>query len=198
MSLRTRFGNLGNILDFKNLTEENIYVLESPILSNAQFEKFFNFFKNDIKILNCTFDVEKGLRQRLDELRVEAEIAVREGIKHLILSDKQVDLKNAPVPMILAIGAIIVGKVVNSFWADAQGTPPNWHGKSLDTLFPGWGPFLDKMEAEVRGVKETVATAKKSLDPIINWLDGKMKELEVFSTSFRYILIVLPSYTPVK
>ena len=27
MSLKTRFGNLGNILDFNNLTEENIYVL---------------------------------------------------------------------------------------------------------------------------------------------------------------------------
>ena len=44
MSLKTRFGNLGNILDFENLTKENIYVLESPILSNAQFEKFTNFF----------------------------------------------------------------------------------------------------------------------------------------------------------
>ena len=28
MSLKTRFGNLGNILDFTNLTKENIYVLE--------------------------------------------------------------------------------------------------------------------------------------------------------------------------
>ena len=45
MSLKTRFGNLGNILDFNNLTEENIYVLESPILSNTQFEKFTNHFK---------------------------------------------------------------------------------------------------------------------------------------------------------
>ena len=34
MSLKTRFGNLGNILDFNNLTEENIYVLNSPILTN--------------------------------------------------------------------------------------------------------------------------------------------------------------------
>ena len=31
MSLKTRFGNTGNILDFENLTEESIYVLESPI-----------------------------------------------------------------------------------------------------------------------------------------------------------------------
>ena len=55
MSLKTRFGNLGNILDFNNLTEENIYVLESPILSNNQFEKFTNYFKENLKIIDCTF-----------------------------------------------------------------------------------------------------------------------------------------------
>ena len=44
MSLKTRFGNLGNILNFDNLTKQNIYVLNSPILSNSQFEKFINFF----------------------------------------------------------------------------------------------------------------------------------------------------------
>ena len=55
MSLKTRFGNLGNILDFNNLTEENIYVLESPILSNTQFDKFTNYFKENLKIIDCTF-----------------------------------------------------------------------------------------------------------------------------------------------
>ena len=44
MSLKTRFGNLGNILDFENLTKDNIYVLESPILSNSQFKKLTVFF----------------------------------------------------------------------------------------------------------------------------------------------------------
>jgi len=88
MSLKTRFGNLGNILDFKNLTQDNIYVLENPILSNSQFEKFTVFFKNNLKVLDCTFDVQNNLKKRLDQLCSEAEIAVREGYKHLILSDK--------------------------------------------------------------------------------------------------------------
>ena len=39
MSLKTRFGNLGNILDFENLTKENIYVLDSPVLTNSQLKK---------------------------------------------------------------------------------------------------------------------------------------------------------------
>tara|TARA_Y100000590_G_scaffold245000_1_gene275369 strand:+ start:4058 stop:8557 length:4500 start_codon:yes stop_codon:yes gene_type:complete len=106
MSLKTRFGNTGNILDFENLTKENIYVLESPILSNSQLEKFLNYFKSNIKVLDCTFDTKKSLKARLDELRIEAEISVREGAKHLILSDKGVNEKNASIPMVLAIGAI--------------------------------------------------------------------------------------------
>jgi len=106
MSLKTRFGNTGNILDFENLTEENIYVLESPILSNSQFEKFKIFFNKKMKVLDCTFKINQSLKERLDELRFEAEIAVREGGRHLILSDKEVNEKKVPVPMALAIGAI--------------------------------------------------------------------------------------------
>ena len=106
MSLKTRFGNTGNILDFENLTEENIYVLEGPILSNSQFNKFSDFFRSNIKNIDCTFNIQEGLKKRLEELRSEAETAVREGAKHLILSDKKVDENKAAIPMVLAIGAI--------------------------------------------------------------------------------------------
>jgi len=112
MSLKTRFGNLGNILDFENLTKDNIYVLESPILSNSQFEKFTVFFKDSLKVLDCTFDVQTNLKKRLDQLCSEAEIAVREGCKHLILSDKKISEKKTAIPMILAFGAIN-SKLVN-------------------------------------------------------------------------------------
>jgi glutamate synthase (NADPH/NADH) large chain len=106
MSLKTRFGNTGNILDFENLTEDNIYVLESPLLSNAQFEKFSEFFKQSIRVLDCTFSIEESLKSRLDKLRLEAEVAVREGGQHLVLSDKGVNAKRAPIPMALAIGSV--------------------------------------------------------------------------------------------
>ncbi|GIS77996.1 MAG: hypothetical protein CM1200mP13_13550 [Candidatus Pelagibacterales bacterium] len=55
MSLKTRFGNLGNILNFDKLTKDNIYVLESPILSNSQFEKFTKFFGKKSKLLTVLF-----------------------------------------------------------------------------------------------------------------------------------------------
>ena len=106
MSLKTRFGNLGNILDFDNLTEENIYVLDSPILSNSQFNKFKKLFQKDIKTLDCTFNVNSSLKDRIESIRFEAEVAVREGSKTLILSDIKVSKNRANIPMILAVGAV--------------------------------------------------------------------------------------------
>ena len=106
MSLKTRFGNLGNILDFENFTKENIYVLDSPILTNSQLKKFKNIFSKKVRIIDCTFDLKETLRQRLEQLKEEAEIAVREGTSHLVLSDKNLSENRAIVPMILAVGAV--------------------------------------------------------------------------------------------
>ncbi len=46
------------------------------------------------------------LRQALDRIRNEAEAAVRSGSSILILTDRGVDATHAPVPMLLAVGAI--------------------------------------------------------------------------------------------
>ncbi len=106
MSLKTRFGNLGNILDFDNLTKENIYVLDGPILSNSQFEKFLNFFGKNFKIIDCTFGLENNLENALSKLKKKVEQSVREGIKQIVLTDKYVSKEKLPIPMLLCIGAI--------------------------------------------------------------------------------------------
>ena len=89
MSLKTRFGNLGNILDFDNLTEETIYVLDSPILSNSQIKKFKKLFASKIRTIDCTFKTT-DLKEGLEKIKNEAEISVREGSTTLILSDKNI------------------------------------------------------------------------------------------------------------
>ena len=106
MSLKTRFGNLGNILDFDNLTEENIYVLDSPILTNSQFKKFKKFFSKKVKIIDCTFDIKSSLKNRIEAIREESETAVREGSSCLILSDKNISNLKASIPSILTVGAV--------------------------------------------------------------------------------------------
>jgi glutamate synthase (NADPH/NADH) large chain len=106
MSLKTRFGNLGNILDFDNLTEEDIYVLDSPILTNSQFKKFIKFFLKKIKIIDCTFETKLSLKGRIEAIKKECETAVREGSAALILSDKNISNERAGIPTILAVGAV--------------------------------------------------------------------------------------------
>jgi glutamate synthase (NADPH/NADH) large chain len=106
MSLKTRFGNLGNILDFDTLTKENIYVLNSPILSNSQFNKFINFFGKNSVIVDCTFSQDDNLSDSINRIQKESEIAVRQGITQLILSDKNLSSERLPLPMLLCVGAI--------------------------------------------------------------------------------------------
>ena len=106
MSLKTRFGNLGNILDFSNLTKDNIYVLNSPILSNSQLEKFINFFGKNSITIDCTFEKKDNLEQAIKRIQYEAEISVRRGITQLVLSDKGVSDQKLAIPMLLSVGAI--------------------------------------------------------------------------------------------
>ena len=106
MSLKTRFGNLGNILDFDTLTKENIYVLNSPILSNSQFNKFIKFFGKNSLSIDCTFSNEENLFSAIERIQKESEIAVRQGITQIILSDKELSSKKMPMPMLLCVGAI--------------------------------------------------------------------------------------------
>jgi Glutamate synthase domain 2 len=106
MSLKTRFGNLGNILDFNKLTKDNIFVLDSPVLSNSQFEKFINLFGKKSKTIDCTFSYDKSLKECLDNILEESLIAVREGSSQLILTDKNVSEKKIAIPMLLCVGAV--------------------------------------------------------------------------------------------
>ena len=106
MSLKTRFGNLGNILDFDNLIKENIYVLDSPILTNSQFSKFCKIFSKKIKVIDCTFEINTSLKSRIEEIKLECETAVREGGTTIILSDKNISQKKASIPSALIVGAV--------------------------------------------------------------------------------------------
>ena len=106
MSLKTRFGNLGNILDFDTLTKDNIYVLNNPILSNSQFNKFVNFFGNNSINIDCTFSKDKNLPHAIERIQRESEIAVRQGVNQLILTDKNLSFEKLPMPMLLCVGAI--------------------------------------------------------------------------------------------
>src|SRR6185312_20869 len=64
------------------------------------------------KEIDCAFALERGVPQSraledaIARIRAEAESAVRDGFSHLILTDERIAPDRAPIPMILAAGAV--------------------------------------------------------------------------------------------
>ena len=108
MTLRTRLGNLGNILD-ESPEQSEMLSLQSPIVLNAEFEAMRNYMGDTVARIDCAFDPRGGLdamRQAFDRICHEAEEAVRRGCLHIVLTDANIDSDRAALPMILAAGAV--------------------------------------------------------------------------------------------
>ncbi len=108
MSLKTRLGNLGNVLD-EDSEQCDLLQLDSPVLSTAEFEAMQRTMGKNACVIDCTFKVangEGGLRRAIERIRREAEEGVRIGCTHVILTDEAMSPERAPIPMILATGAV--------------------------------------------------------------------------------------------
>ncbi|MBN8929980.1 MAG: glutamate synthase subunit alpha [Rhodospirillales bacterium 69-11] len=108
MTLKTRLGNLGNVLD-EDSSQCDLLQLESPVLSNAEFEAMRSFMGASVAVVDCSFPVadgEAGLRGAILRIRADAEQGVREGCTHVILTDENAGPDRAAIPMILATGAV--------------------------------------------------------------------------------------------
>ena len=108
MTLRTRLGNLGNVLD-EDASQCDLLQLESPVLTTAEFLAMANYMGRSASAVDCTFPVaegEAGLRRALERIRHEAEEGVRAGCTHVILSDEAQGPARIPIPMILATAGV--------------------------------------------------------------------------------------------
>jgi len=108
MSLKTRLGNLGNILDEEE-SQCRVLQLDSPVLTNAEFDAMKAYMGESVAEVACCFDPgggEMALSDALQRVCQEAEDAVREGCEHVILTDDDMSAGKAPIPMILATGAV--------------------------------------------------------------------------------------------
>ncbi|MCV2867340.1 glutamate synthase large subunit [Defluviimonas sp. WL0002] len=108
MSLKTRFGNLTNVLA-EDSSQTEILTLDSPFIANAEFDEMVRQFGDRVTVIDCTFAAQGGddaLRQALERVRAEAEDAVRSGAGHLVLTDEHQGEGKVAMPMILATSAV--------------------------------------------------------------------------------------------
>ena len=108
MSLKTRFGNLKNVLD-EDSSQTEILVLESPFIANGEFDEMVRQFGENVAHIDCTFPVggePEALKAGLERIRAEAEDAVRSGAGHIVLSEQHQGPDKVAMPMILATSAV--------------------------------------------------------------------------------------------
>lgn len=85
--------------------------IDRPVLTNEELQAIQNVDAPGLRaatlpILYRAADGGEGLRRALDELCESASLAVEEGRTILVLSDRGVDADHAPIPALLATGAV--------------------------------------------------------------------------------------------
>ncbi len=110
MALYSPIGAEGNLLD-ETADHARMVRIEHPVLSNEELEALRGLQAPGFegRTLDCLFKPVEGgdgLVSALDRLCAEAEAAVRAGTNILILSDRGVSPDLAPIPMLLATGAV--------------------------------------------------------------------------------------------
>jgi len=108
MSLKTRFGNLANILDTEG-RRDGVLVLESPVLPGVDWSRLKAHFGAQAAEIDCTFATGGGpetLRAAIARIRTEAEQAVREGKSELFLTDINVGEDRIAIAGVLAAAAV--------------------------------------------------------------------------------------------
>ncbi len=110
MSLFTRIGVSLNVLDETPQHTNQIHISQ-PVLLNSDLEKLKHLPAHgfDYAIIRSVFlaDGQPGrLEESLTRICCEAEKEIRGGKKIIVISDKKISPEHAPIPSLMAIGAV--------------------------------------------------------------------------------------------
>jgi len=110
MSLRTYVGRRGSILE-ETAQQARMMELSSAILSDAEVEALRSsedprFASEWIETLFPVGSGGRGLRAAVEAVAGRAVAAVEGGATIIVLSDRETDAAHAPIPMVLAVGAV--------------------------------------------------------------------------------------------
>ncbi len=110
MSLFTRIGVSLNVLEETPQHTNQIHIGQ-PVLLNSDLEKLKHLPEHGFEyaVINSVFKAD-GKAGRLEEaikkICTEAEKAVKEGKKIIVISDRNISAEYAPIPSLMAIGAV--------------------------------------------------------------------------------------------
>ncbi len=107
MNLGVILGSKRNILS--NKLETNLLIeLESPVLSNDAFLKLKTLTQKKFrsKTLSLFFDKKTGLKKAIEDLKQQAQQAVKDDYCLLILSDQFPNENQIPIPCLLATSVV--------------------------------------------------------------------------------------------
>ena len=110
MSLYAMLGGSSNILQPGADNARYIH-LDTPVLSNDELAKLRELHHPNFRtgLINMVFpaDGQAGrLHAAVEHIKAQAESLVRSGYNILVISDREADSHNAPVPSLLALGAV--------------------------------------------------------------------------------------------
>jgi glutamate synthase domain-containing protein 2/glutamate synthase domain-containing protein 1/glutamate synthase domain-containing protein 3 len=110
MSLYSTLGAEGNLLE-ETAEHARLLRCDRPVITNEELARIRaidrpGFVTRTLPCLYKVGDGGDGLRGALDRLRGEAAAAVRGGATILVLSDRGISPDEAPIPMLLATGAV--------------------------------------------------------------------------------------------
>lgn len=110
MSLYAMLGSTENITEIREENAKNIH-LDTPVLTNDELAKIKEIHHPDFRagVIRSVFqaDGQDGrLGAAIEHIKAQAESLVRSGYNILVISDRMADSFNAPVPSLLATGAV--------------------------------------------------------------------------------------------
>ena len=108
MSLFTRVGDSLNILDESPEHTKQIHISQ-PVLSREDFYKLTNQKELgfDYAIVDATYNPsEMDIKTALDQVCEEAKVAVEEGKKIIIISNRNISDTRVPLPTLMSIGGV--------------------------------------------------------------------------------------------
>lgn len=109
-SVRVYLGGEGNLLSDEAENCRRIKI-NNPILSNKDFKKLLTLGDKGFKSANIPITFKKssgeaGLEKALEKIFGKADKAIDDGCSLLVLSDRNTDGENVPIPALLAVSAL--------------------------------------------------------------------------------------------